>query len=284
MTVQDALREGHFLLRESQSETPFLDASVLLSDALGVSKENLYASLTDGLETKVLARYRSFLALRKCGIPVSYIRGTKEFYGMRFQVDPRVFVPRPETELLVDLLLPYLRQRLSDADSILLHDVCTGTGCIAICLQHELPRLKVSASDISEEAGQVFARNCLELLGHNLPFTISDLMASLCGPYDVITANPPYLSENLTNRMKSEGWPEPRLALDGGSDGLDVPFRLIERVPRYLKPYGRFYLEADPHQMPSLEKALEDAGFKDVRREADLRGDERVIFGELDPP
>jgi release factor glutamine methyltransferase len=271
MTVREALREGHLRLGAGGIETPQLDASLLLAEALGVGRERLLASLPDEVGPDALARYRAFVERREGGQPVSYIRGRKEFYGLVFAVGPAVLVPRPETELLVERALALA------GPGARLHDACTGSGCVAVAAAHERPDLDVSASDISEAAAAVFMRNCSALLGRALQFTLSDLLDRVTGAFDLITANPPYLRDAEVARIKNRGWPEPALALAGGPDGLDLARRLIETAPQRLSSRGALLLEADPEQMPALEAALRARGFSDAARHADLAGLERII-------
>jgi release factor glutamine methyltransferase len=271
MTVREALREGHLRLADRGIETPQLDASLLLAEALGATREQVLARLPDAVEPAALGRYRDLLVRRAGGAPVSYLRGRKEFYGLTFAVSPAVLVPRPDTELLVE------RAAVLAPRGARVHDACTGSGCVAIALACDRPDLDVSASDVSAAAAEVFAANCRSLLGRELRFFASDLLAGVDGPYDLITANPPYLRDEEVRAMKAEGWPEPELALAGGRDGLDVARRLVEQAPRRLRPGGRLLVEADPGQMADLARILADRGFADVERSRDLAGRERVI-------
>jgi release factor glutamine methyltransferase len=275
MTVGHALNEGKRLLFYAEVETPMLDAAVLLSDALGTSKERLFASLPDPLEPEGWCRFRRFIDLRCAGLPVSYIRKKKEFFSLQFHVDERVLVPRPETEILVEEALRTLRETPRVRR---VHDACTGSGCVAIALKHSFPALKLSASDISVEALRVAAHNAGQLLpGARIRLYRSDLLAGIPGRYDLITANPPYLTDLEVENMKKVGWPEPELALQGGRDGTDLLRRLIRRSPRKLRSSGHLLLEAAPQQMPILQRELADQGFKEITVVADLAGRDRVI-------
>jgi len=179
MTVRAALEEGKSLLYYGEVETPLLDATVLLSEALGVSKERLLASLPDPLPEEPYRRFRGFLDRRLSGHPVSYIRGRKEFYSLEFLVDERVLVPRPETELLVEEALRLLPDGPPRGRGFRVHDACTGSGCVAIALKHSLPELEVSASDLSRGALAVARANARRLLapGAGLRFYRTDLLS-----------------------------------------------------------------------------------------------------------
>lgn len=276
MTIRNALRAGIFDLRET-SETPFLDAVLLLSEVLNMTKEKIISAYPEEISHEDLFIYRNFLKRRKSGKPVSYIRKKKEFWSHPFYVDERVLVPRPDTELLVETALELAG---GGRDLKTLHDLCTGSGCVAITLKYELPWLAVSASDISPEAGEVFAMNSERLLGLALKFYLSDLLDDVPGAFDMITANPPYLTTGEAEAMAADGWPEPGLALDGGKDGLFVLDKIITAAPKRLRPGGYLLLEACPDRMTFLEKLMADAGFSDITVRKDLAEKDRVIHGK----
>jgi len=275
MTVGHALNRGKRLLFYAEVDTPMLDATVLLSEALGTSKERLLASLPDPMDEEGFSRFRSFIDLRCAGLPVSYIRKKKEFFSLEFYVDERVLVPRPDTEILVEEALRTLK---AYPQAKRVHDACTGSGCVAIALKHSIPELKVSASDISVEALQVAVRNARRLLPTaRIRLYRSDLLAGVPGRYDLITANPPYLTDLEVENMRKVGWPEPELALQGGVHGTDLLHRLIRQSSRKLRSTGHLLLEAAPRQMPVLQRELADQGFEKITVVTDLAGRDRVI-------
>lgn len=290
MTVQHALQQGQVLLKEADVGTPFLDSLILLAEAAKTDKEHLLASYPDQLTPEIEQTFFRYLEERLQGIPVSYIRGKKEFYGQEFLVDRRVLVPRPETELLVDLVLNHLSTKKErdpgrNGSPLRIHDACTGSGAIAISLalglrEDNVPA-EISASDISSEAGEIFEENCIRLLGNTLSFVQSDLLTGVAGQYDAITANPPYLTDGTVIRMKEAGWPEPASALKGGIDGLDPYRKLAPQIANHLNGGGTCFLEADPQQMPAIGKLLENSGFSDITFHPDLTGRERAISGTL---
>jgi len=279
MTVRTLLKQGHSILTYAEVETPLLDAMVLLAHALQISKEKLMASLPDPVAPDAQAAFRALLDRRCAGTPVSYIVRRKEFYGLTFYVDERVLVPRPDTEVLVDKVLQLLR---GDPRLRRVHDACTGSGCIAVALKSNVPRLEVSASDISPDALAVATENARSLVGETLATFPSDLLESAPGPFDVITSNPPYLKDKEVEDMRRLRWPEPSLALAGGTDGTAVAARLIRSAPGRLVPGGWLVLEADPGQMNKLYALMDQAGFHTIDVEQDLGGHRRVIAGRLD--
>lgn len=281
ITVQAALRRGQSTLFFAEVETPLLDATVLLGEALGLSKEQLLARPEAPVEEAGYRRFQEFLDRRCRGIPVSYIRRKKEFFSLEFYVDERVLVPRPDTEVLVEEALRLLDRRRDGGhrEALLVHDACTGSGCVAIALQHSRPELLVSASDFSAGAEEVFRLNCRRLLDRELPFQRSDLLKQVAGPYDLITANPPYLRDREVEDMRKVGWPEPREALAGGPEGTALLAGLIRQAPARLAPRGFLLLEADPAQAAFARQRLLAVGFLEVEVVPDLGGRPRVIRG-----
>jgi release factor glutamine methyltransferase len=276
MTIRQAVFDG--AKRLQTVETPLLDAIVLLSHVMGFSKEQLFASYADEISSEVSERFVGLIEKRLCGFPVSYIRRTKEFYSLEFAVGPGVLVPRPETETLVDAVIEISR---SSPGIRRLHDACTGSGCVAISIKHQLPELDISASDISEEALEYFRHNSENVLGEVLQHTQSDLLNEVTGIFDVLVANPPYLTSDRWASMASAGWPEPAVALDGGADGLALYRDLIPQCARHLRPGGYLLLEADPEQCKTLHFLLVQNGFHNTIIYTDLSDRDRVIRAEM---
>jgi len=308
MTRREALLEGARILaaeRRPGTETPSLDASLLLSFALGLTREALIASYPAPLDEDALADYRGLLGRRARGESVAYILGRKEFWGRDFFVDSRVLVPRPDTELLVEtaLMLGDLASRetarspnggavrrdsvnercIPAPGQIRVHEACTGSGCVAISVAAERPGWEVSASDISGGALEVASRNAAALLppgrpGGALELFKSDLLQAAGGPFDLILANPPYVPSAEASRLASD-FSEPLLALDGGEDGLEPYRRLVPEAAFRLSPGGWLALEADPEQAPALRELLSVQGFREVETLDDLAGLKRVTKG-----
>jgi len=288
MTVRTLLTQGYETLFFAEVQTPFLDAVVLLAHAMEATKEKLLASLPDEVPSAVETRFRASLDLRCSGVPVSYIRRAKEFYGLDFYVDERVLVPRPDTEVLVEKILQCVR---AEPRLRRVHDACTGSGCIGIAVKRAVPGLEVSASDISAAALEVAALNADRLLGGTksafggaLPAFRSDLLDSVPGSFDLIASNPPYLRDDEVADLRKLGWREPELALAGGKDGTALAARLIRSAPARLSPGGWLVLEAAPLQITRLFAFMDQAGFHTIDVEKDLAGSNRVIAGRLDQP
>ena len=281
MTIRQAIAEGTEKIAPRWPETPYLDACVILASVLGSTRAKLLASLSDPLPQNAYQAYLRGVSERAAGSPVAYITRHQEFYALDFYVDNRVLVPRADTEILVETALGFVRP----GSRVL--DLCTGSGCIAIAIKHTEPEARVEASDISEDALDVFRRNADALLSGQLKGQISgqivtyksDLLNSVPGKFDVIVSNPPYLTRSETAKMKSESWPEPVLALDGGEDGLDFIRRIIADATSRLLPGGRLLFEADPAQMDAIKIEFEKYKYNDIIIRKDLAGRDRVVAG-----
>jgi release factor glutamine methyltransferase len=258
------------------SPTPYLDAVVLLAHALGIRKEDIYARLTDEVPAEAAKLLDRFIERRCAGYPVSYIRNRKEFYDLSFFVDERVLVPRPETELLVEECAALLDRRPSFGS---LHDAFCGSGAVAVTLKHLYPDVAVSASDISPEALDVAARNSRSILGCEIPLYRSDILSSVPGDFDIICANPPYLTEAETADLMRHNWPEPRCALFGGRDGLDFIRKLTDQALDCLRMGGYLLIEAGITQIETIKSMMAEKGYADIYTRPDLSGRNRICCG-----
>ena len=258
-------------------ESPRLDAEVLLSRALGVSRTQLVIDLLKPLAPPELARFREMVKRRRAREPVAYILGEREFYGRTFAVDARVLIPRPDTETLVDVALARTRA-VSMCARVL--DLCTGSGCVAITLARERPTTDVTGADASADAIAVAERNALRLGAYNAHFVVCDLYGDLPRGFDLITANPPYiaapevpgLSPDIVNF-------EPRLALEGGADGFAITARIVEGAPARLAKGGVLAMEVGAGQAERVAEMLGARGFVEIERARDYARIERVVSG-----
>jgi release factor glutamine methyltransferase len=266
----------HFEKR--QVDSPRLTAEVLLAHVLKVGRVRLYVDLDRPLEKEELATFKALIARRTAGEPTQYLTGVREFYNRPFKVDPRVLIPRPETELLVEAALHALPK---DAPSRAL-DLCTGSGCIAISLAAERPQAEVLAVDLSPDACAL-ARENAEALG--VAARVQVLEGDLYAPlppdarFDLVVSNPPYVGTAEITTLSAEVRREPRMALDGGADGLALVRRVFAGARRVLRPGGLLALEMGETQGPQLLALLTAAGFAAPRVVRDLEQRERMAFG-----
>ena len=273
-----AARAAELAAADGENDTPFLDACLVLAHSLGIARAGLLARFPETLApADIPASFDEAWARRLAGESVAYILGVKEFFGREFLVDGRVLVPRPDTETLVAAAL-----EVGDAMSkrpLRVHDVCTGSGAVAVSLAAERPGWKVSASDLSPDALDVAAANTARLLSgaaSTLALFRADLLEGLAGPFDLITANPPYVPSGETAALLARGWREPAHALDGGPDGLALMPRLIGQAYRALAPGGFLLIESDALQSPDIRAMFLREGFGDIRVWKDLAGLDRI--------
>lgn len=276
--------------------SPRLDAEVLAAHALGISRVQLYVQFDRPLESAELAGMRELVKRRQAGESVAYITGKKEFFGIELDVDARVLVPRPDTETLVDEALVRLAEVAGKTEARTegdpaeapsgprVADVGTGSGAVAIAIAKTAaktwPTLEVVASDLSAGALAV-ARGNAERLGVAVSFVEGDLDAPLGAraPFDVIAANLPYIASADIAGLAPEVLAEPRLALDGGGDGLALVRRLVAAAPGLLRAGGALALEIGAGQAAATAALMAAAGFTDVRLRRDLGAIERVVSG-----
>ena len=278
-TVGAAVGAAAARLRAGGIDTPYLDAAVLLAHLLGISKERLFAEYPEPLAEADRARFERLLERREAGEPVAYLRGCKEFYGRPFLVDRRVLIPRPETELLVQAALDLGDAAAAAAGgNLAAHDAGTGSGAIAVTLQLERPGWRVSASDLSPAAVTVALCNRDRLGAAALALQVCDLLPPAPAHWDLIVANPPYLTSAEVAGLRGRGWPEPALALDGGAGGLEPSRRLIACARRRLRPGGVLLLETAAARADALARELERHGFAPHELRRDLAGLPRVLI------
>lgn len=238
-TIRDATAE----LKAAGCDTPDLDAEVLLAHALGCERFEIYTANTSKCQalTDILPIFQNNIERRKRREPVAYILGYKEFWSLKLKVTPDVLVPRPETEKVVETALKMLQIEPGTHCQIL--DLCTGSGCIAAALASELPHAQFVLTDISEKALAVAKEN-LKFAEGRITFLQSDLFKNVTGRFDLIVSNPPYIpSAELETLMPEVRDFEPRLALDGGRDGLDFVRQIRHHFSKHLKPSGCCILE-----------------------------------------
>ena len=233
VTPGDAIAWAVETLRDT-SETPRLDAEVLLAHTLGWSRARVLSRLQETISDEMLQQFRTLILRRAAREPVAYLVGRKEFYGLEFVVDRRVLVPRPETETLVDAALEWAKQR---PGPLVIADIGTGSGCIAVALAVHLPQAHIYAIDLSSDALAVARQNVIR---HHVDASVTlltgDLLAPLPQPVDLLVSNPPYtVLDEVDPGVRMH---EPHLALDGGSDGLAVYRRLFAAAPSALRPGG----------------------------------------------
>lgn len=284
--MQDGRAEGADAMMEQAAETlrsagierPVFEAQLLLAIALHTSRGNVIARWPFAINDVVRLRWMDLVAARAQRKPLAYLRGMQEFYGLPMNVSPDVLVPRPETELLVDRALAE-SERLTCPVIV---DACTGSGCVAAALASRLMHAQIVATDISRPALEVARTNLRTHAVGAVPGLVQccTLRALASEIADIVTANPPYVSSSDVEELQPEVRDhEPRIALDGGPDGLTVIHDLIPEALRALKPHGLLIMEVALGQSDRAAGILSAAGFTHIAAYDDLAGIPRVVEG-----
>lgn len=253
-----------------------LETRVLAAHAWSVDAAWLIAHDTDSVTRAHQDAFESLVSQRESGTPIAYLVGRREFYGRPFQVSPDVLIPRPDTELLVELALA----RIPPDQPVAVLDLGTGSGCIALTLALERPRAVVTAVDQSAAALEVACRNA-EHLGASVEFFTSDWFTTLGRrQFDLIVSNPPYIARSDVHLKGGDVRFEPRCALVAGSEGLDDLRQLVAVAPSHLHPGGWLLLEHGYDQADRVRALLRDHAFEEVAGWRDLAGVPRVSGGQ----
>lgn len=253
--LRDIWLSGAADLEGAEIDDARFEAEVLLRHATGLTRAQLYASLTDEVDPAALERFQAAVVERTSRKPLAYITGTREFYRLEFRVTPDVLIPRPESELLVDAALDHMRQaRIRTAQ---VADVGAGSGAVGIALARHRRGVNLICSDVSRGALLVARDNAQRLLRRpRASFIQGDLLTPLPGPFHCVVANLPYIPEGRLDELEPEvAEHEPRVALTPGTRGTELILRLITQLPSRLHPNGIAVLEVDPGQ----ETAIADA-------------------------
>lgn len=272
MTIVEVLKLASEHFQKHGSDSPRLDAELLLAHSLGLRRLDLYLKFDRPLTEQELSVYRGLVARRAKGEPVAYLAGHKEFMGLDFAVTPAVLVPNPDTEVLVQEAIALAR---AANRPVRVADVGTGSGCIAVAVAHYAPNATVVASDVAPEALEVAARNVASHgLDQRVQLVRGDLMAPFTGSFDLVCANLPYVAEG--SRLAAEVLAQPAGALYAGASGSALVTRLLAEAPARLNPGGRLLAEVDS-SMLALAVEAASGGFAQHRVLKDLGGRERVL-------
>jgi len=284
MTVWELLNRSTDCFKDHHIENPRLNAELLLARSLNLSREELYIRLNDPMTEKEEETMERLMGRRISREPLQYILGHQEFWSIDFKVDPRVLIPRPETELLVEQALLILSENSLGKTPYVL-ELGTGSGAVAISLAREVGDLFLVATDISRDA-LLLAKENAKSGGvlHQVAFVKSDLFEpfALFGgsePFDLILSNPPYITFSQIDELPKEVKDyEPIVALNGGEDGLDFYRRIIAQTPYYLRKGGWLLLEVGQGQSRTVSERIEEGNhFLKPECIPDLSGIERVV-------
>ena len=267
-TIETLLRQAAAIDR--------VDAEWLLAHALGQSRTWLFAHSADAVPESGALHFADLLARREAGEPVAYLTGLQGFWTLELEVSPATLIPRPETELLVELALA----RIPMGAAARIADLGTGSGAIALAIAKERPRAHVVATDASEPALDVARRNAARNRIATVEFRHGDWLVPLAGErFDLIASNPPYIAEGDPHLGEGDLRFEPPSALSSGQDGLDAIRRIVRDAPLHLQPGGWLLLEHGWGQGAAVRALLAEARFSDIATARDLEDRDRVTLG-----
>lgn len=276
MTVLQVLQNTADFFARKGIEAPRLNIEHLLADALGKRRIDLYLEFDRTLSEKELAPLREKVQRRIDGEPLQYLLGSWDFFGRAFRTDERALIPRPETEILVEIALKVIRAQPSSRNRLL--DVGTGSGVLAITLALECPSLSVVGSDVSPLALNLARENAeAQGLERRIDWIESDLLQSVTGPFDFLVANLPYIPTAELPKLAPEVQRDPQRALDGGSDGLAVIRRLVQDAPKILTGGAFVILEVGFDQADRVAELMRAQKFRDISVENDYQGVRRFV-------
>lgn len=275
MTIGQTLKAASQALTEAGCATPALDARLLLAHAVGLERDQIVSNSGQAVDDKAQKSLCAYLLRRKTGEPVYRILGYREFYGHRFEFGPGVLEPRAETELLVEAVL----EDFTPEAKLHFAEIGIGSGAIAISLLKALTGASAMASDIALEP-LVWAKKNAQRLGvaDRLRLAGGDCLEAIDGQFDFIISNPPYIANAELDKLAVEVRDfDPKIALDGGSDGLEIIARILAEAPQKLKKGGRLYLETGHGQHSGIGELAKKAGWKIIRSGHDFSNLERFV-------
>ena len=283
MTVAETLAKAEQFLASKRVSEAGANAEFILAHVLGCRRPELRVRGERPLTPQEERHAWHLLHERGGRQPLAYVLGTQEFMGLELEVNPSVLIPRPETEELVQAVVLLASRIPRGASALQVLDIGTGSGCVSVALAHLLPEAQIVATDISAGALALAEKNARRhQLGRRIRFLQADLFSAAGGARrawaDIAVSNPPYIPSAEVARLEPEVLREPRLALDGGKDGLEAIRAIVAEAPVDLKAGGFLALEIGHDQGPAVRRLLEKAGFKDIELRKDAQGIERIVL------
>lgn len=278
ISIAETVLQGANKLRKAGVPEARREAGSLLAFALERDRSFILSHAGDEISDEQLEVFRGYVNQRGDRKPLQYITGRQEFYGLEFEVTPDVLIPRPETELLIDTTLKLVEQDRS----ILICDVGTGSGCIAVTLLHKLPQARAVAIDLSPPALEVAQRNAGQhAVNDRIEFVLSDCFDGIDshrGSFDLIVSNPPYVADGALEGLQREVRDfEPRMALEAGADGLTIIRRLVTGAEEFLKLGGHLLFEIGFDQHEAVDQLIDRRVWKLLEIHQDLQGIPRTV-------
>ena len=276
-SVFEVLKAASEQFSAAHIDNPRLDAEILLAHVLKWRRLQLYVDSDKILPIESVLRFNQLVNRRLEGFPVAYLTGSKDFMGLTFAVNENVLIPRPDTEILAEGVGNYLHGL---GREVIFADLGAGSGAICVSILKFVQSARACAVDVSAEALEVAKFNAIKFhVEDRIKFFYGDLFEPLTGKFDAIVSNPPYIPTNDLKNLQSEVKREPRIALDGGIDGLNFYRRIFSDAPRFLVKGGLLAVEIGINQAQAVKSLAEAANFVDIQIFKDLAGIERVVTG-----
>lgn len=273
MQIKEILKYGIEKLKTNNIDEPILKTRLLIAHCIGKNKEYVISNDTENLAEEAEKKIKEWIERLVQNEPIQYVLGYQEFMGLNFKVDKNVLIPRQDTEIIVEEVLNHIRN--NEISTVL--DMCTGSGAIAVSLKKYVQDIEVDAADISEEAIKIAKNNSIKN-DVKVKLVKTDLFNNIKKQYDIIVSNPPYIETETINILSEEVKKEPRIALDGGTDGLDFYRKIILDGYKYLNKNGWIFLEIGYNQKAGLEELVEKSGlYKNFYSKKDLGGNDRLV-------
>ncbi len=283
MNIKQALEYGIELLNKNNIESPNLKTRMLLANILNKNKEYLLIHDTEELNISNINKYKEDIQKLANGTPIQYIINKQEFMGLEFYVDKNVLIPQPDTEILVEEVINICKEQNANK-KIKILDLCTGSGAIGISIANNIKNCEMTLSDISYDALEIAQKNSVivEDIGDSQKSNIrtiqSDLFEKIEGKFDIIVSNPPYIETKTIQTLDKEVQMEPKLALDGGEDGLELYRRIIKEAYKYLNNNGTLALEIGYNQKDKVINLIKASNmYKDIYSKKDLSNNDRIV-------
>ena len=293
MKIYDVLEKGNLILKENNVEDSNLKVKMLLANILGVKKEYLTLNLNEQIDEEKSKLFFEKIELLKNNYPIQYIINKQSFYGLDFFVNQNVLIPQPDTEILVEEVLDYIKSLKNNNNvffdnnsSLNILDMCTGSGAIAISINKNVEdvfikdNVKIYASDISSLALEVAIKNNNDLLS-DVCFIESDLFSNIPEniKFDIIVSNPPYIRTEVINTLSEEVKNEPHIALDGMEDGLYFYREIIKQAKEYLNKNGMVFFEIGYDQKDDVMNLFKENGYINIYSKKDYGQNDRIVVG-----
>jgi release factor glutamine methyltransferase len=273
MQLLEILKKSEDFFRQKGVDSPRLKAEMLLAHVFQIPRMQVYVQFERPLNPSEVDQMRDYVKRISQFEPIQYVLGETEFYGLRLECSSAALIPRPETETLVEMIL----KEIPKGEEVFLYEVGSGTGAIPIALSYTNPKIKIKSFDISPEALALAKKNADQYPDLKVEFLQNDLLSNQTEPAWAVVANLPYLNEEEMKNLPPEVQKEPKLALDGGKEGLDLIEKLIQQSAKLTT---RIYLETGIHHTATVEELLKQNGFMQTQTVRDLSDKPRFVVGK----